>query len=144
VTILIFLKLSYRHFQRESPNQLFLVPVDAQTHTSNGWNWKKKVKTCLGTLLQCTENVVFSLLMNRGSFTKWLSCGLCYEESLLRRSGLRGRMRFLMTKNGTFKKSRASFGKVYRVAWERCLSIVMKSLIAKHRYLRSFDKVWCR
>jgi hypothetical protein len=30
-----------------------------------------------------------------------------------------------------------------RVAWERCLWIVMKSLIAKHQYLRSFDKVWC-
>lgn len=65
-------------------------------------------------------------------------CGLCYEESLLGWSGLRGRMRFFRTKNGTFKKSRSSFGKSLldcdRVAWERCLWIVMKSLIAKHQY----------
>ncbi len=30
-----------------------------------------------------------------------------------------------------------------RVAWERYLWIVMKSLIAKYQSLRSFDKVWC-
>jgi len=149
VTILSYVKKVYPlpivilpFSQRKSESTIFGSSRCSDSHEQL-MELKKKVKACPGTLLQCTENVAFSLLMNRGGFTKWLSCGLCCEESLLGWSGLRWRMRFFMTGNGSFKKSWASFGNYDRVAWERCLWIVMKSLIAKHQYLRSFDKVWC-
>jgi len=110
---------------------------------------KKEVKTCPGTVLQCTGNVAFSLLMNRGGFSRsgWA------VWSLLR--GITFRTIWIERKDAVFYDQKWHLQKVKiiiwkslldcdRVAWERCLWIVMKSLIAKHQYLRSFDKVICK
>jgi hypothetical protein len=154
VTILIFWRKVYPSpivilpfSQRKSESAIFGSSRCSDSHEQL-MQLKKKVKTCPGTVLQCTGNVAFSLVMNRGGFSRsgWAVWSLLW--------GITFRTIWIERKDAVFYDQKWHLQKVKiiiwkslldydRVAWERCLWIVMKSLIAKHQYLRSFDKVIC-